>query len=120
VHDRVHSGSKSSGIECRGPGRGPRCGEEHRCCRLRRTGAISLAEAIASFLSESLVELDLERNDIQEGGGRARAETLRLNTTLTSLDLDTNDLGEGGRRALAKTCMRCARGCASWCVNVQM
>jgi hypothetical protein len=31
-------------------------------CRLRRTGAVRLAEAIASFLSASLVELDLERN----------------------------------------------------------
>ncbi len=31
-------------------------------CRLGRTGAVRLAEAIASFLSASLVELDLERN----------------------------------------------------------
>jgi hypothetical protein len=38
-----------------------------------------------------------------EGGGRALAETLRLNTTLTSLDLYKNGLGEGGGRALAET-----------------
>jgi hypothetical protein len=25
----VNRGSKSNGIECRGPGKGPRCGEEH-------------------------------------------------------------------------------------------
>jgi len=72
-------------------------------CQLGRTGAISLAEAIASFLSTSLVELDLRGNDIEEGGGRALAETLRLNTTLTSLNLGYNRLGEGGGRALAET-----------------
>jgi Ran GTPase-activating protein (RanGAP) involved in mRNA processing and transport len=72
-------------------------------CQLRRTGAISLAEAIASFLSTSLVELDLRGNDIEEGGGRALAETLRLNTTLTSLNLGYNRLGEIGWRALAET-----------------
>jgi hypothetical protein len=53
------------------------------CCLLSRTGAVSLAEAISSFLSASLVELDLERIDIQESGGRALAETLHLNTTHT-------------------------------------
>jgi hypothetical protein len=40
-------------------------------CRLGRTGAVRLAEAIASFLSAFLVELDLERNDIGAGGGRS-------------------------------------------------
>jgi hypothetical protein len=60
------------------------------------TGAVSLAEAIASFLS--MVELDFERNGIGEGGGRAQAETLRLNTTLTSLSLHYKSLGEGGGR----------------------
>ena len=72
-------------------------------CRLGRAGAVSLAEALASFLSASLADLDLEGNDIQEGGVRALAETLRLNTTLTSLNLSVNDLGEGGGRALAET-----------------
>ena len=65
------------------------------------TGAVSLAEAIASFLS--MVELDFERNGIGEGGGRAQAETLRLNTTLTSLSLHYKSLGEGGGRAVAET-----------------
>ena len=72
-------------------------------CRLGRTGAVRLAEAIASFLSASLVELRLEWNAIQEGGGRALAETLRLNTTLTLLNLNRNCLGEGGGQALAET-----------------
>jgi hypothetical protein len=59
----------------------------------------------ARFLSASLVELDLEGNDIPEGGGRALggAETLRLNTTLKSLNLCLNDLGKGGGRELAET-----------------
>jgi Leucine-rich repeat (LRR) protein len=71
-------------------------------------------------LSASLVELDLESNDIKEGLGRTLAaalslctaltslklgynEALRVNTTLTSLALGFNDLGEGGGRALAET-----------------
>jgi hypothetical protein len=54
-------------------------------------------------LSTSLVELDLRGNDIEEGGGRALAETLRLNTTLTSLNLGYSRLGEIGWRALAET-----------------
>jgi hypothetical protein len=70
-------------------------------CRLGRTGAVRLAEAFASFLSASLVALDLERNDIGAGGGRALAEALRLNTTLTSFNLRENGLGKGGGRALA-------------------
>ena len=41
-----------------------------KICGLGRTGAESLTEAIASFLSASLVELDLEGNSIEtaEGG----------------------------------------------------
>ena len=70
-------------------------------CRLGRTGAVRLAEACASFLSASLVALDLERNDIGADGGRALAEALRLNTTLTSFNLRENGLGKGGGRALA-------------------
>jgi len=54
-------------------------------------------------LSASLVELDLQGNDVREGGGRALAETLRLNTTPTSLNLWRNGLGEGGGRALTET-----------------
>jgi hypothetical protein len=86
------------------------------------TGAVSLAGAIASFLSASLVELNLERIDIQ----LRRAEGARAQRHCTSTpplrryDLDTNDLGEGGGRALAETCMGCARGYASVCVTVQM
>jgi hypothetical protein len=37
-----------------------------------------------------------------EGGGRALAETLRLNSTLTSLDLGDNDLREEVQSALAQ------------------
>ena len=47
--------------------------------------------------------LDLHRNVLGEGGGRALAETLRINTTLASLNFGWNRLGEGGERALADT-----------------
>ena len=50
-----------------------------------------------------VTELRLKSCDLGEGGGRALAEALRLNTTLTSLDLGSNGLGEGGGRALAET-----------------
>ena len=73
------------------------------CC-VWRHGAGRLGEAIAaSFLSASLVELDLEGNGIEDSGGRALAKTLRLNTTLTSLNLNANRLGEGSGRSLAET-----------------
>jgi hypothetical protein len=44
-----------------------------------------------SSLSASPVELDLESNDIQGGGGRALAAALRLCTALMSLNLSYND-----------------------------
>ena len=72
-------------------------------CGLGSTGAVRLSEAIASFLSASLVEMNLEKNEIGAGGGRALAKALRPNTTLTSLNLRDNVLGEGGGRALAET-----------------
>jgi Ran GTPase-activating protein (RanGAP) involved in mRNA processing and transport len=50
-----------------------------------------------------LTSLDLGYNDLGEGGGRALAETLRLNSTLKSLNLGYNQLGEGAGRALAET-----------------
>jgi hypothetical protein len=67
------------------------------------TGAVSLAEAVASFLSASLVELDLGGNYIREGGGRALEGILHLTTNRTSFSLGHNRLGEGGGRALAET-----------------
>jgi hypothetical protein len=54
-------------------------------------GGRALAETLR--LNTTLMSLDLGWNDLGEGGGRALAETLRLNTTLTSLDLGFNDLG---------------------------
>ena len=72
-------------------------------CRLGDAGAVSLAEAIASFLSASLVELGLEGNAIREGGGRALEGILHLTTNRTSFSLGHNRLGEGGGRALAET-----------------
>jgi hypothetical protein len=54
-----------------------------------RTGAVSLAEAIASFLSASLAELDPEGNKIEVGGGRALAQTLRINATVRRSRLPT-------------------------------
>ena len=53
--------------------------------------------------TNTLTSLSLYLNNLGEGGGRALAEALRLNSTLTSLDLGYNDLGEGGGRALAET-----------------
>ena len=44
-------------------------------CQLGRTGAVSLAEAIASFLSASLAEVDPEGNKIEVGEGRPLALT---------------------------------------------
>jgi hypothetical protein len=35
-------------------------------------------------------------------GGRALAQTLRVNTTISSLNLGWNNLGEGGERTLAE------------------
>ena len=40
---------------------------------------------------------------VGNGGGRALAETLRLNIILTSLELWEHDLGEGGGQVLAET-----------------
>ncbi len=68
---------------------------------LGRTGAVSLAVAIASFLSASLAEVDPEGNKIEVGEGWPLAQTLRLNTTITSLDLGFHLLGAVGGRALA-------------------
>ena len=76
------------------------CAAPQRLLRVRY-GAGRLAEAIASFLSTPLVELDLEGNIIEDCGGRTLAETVCLNTTLTSLNLNANGLGEGSGRSLA-------------------
>jgi hypothetical protein len=40
--------------------------------------------------------LRLESCVLGQGGGRALAEALRLNTTVASLELGGNGLGEGG------------------------
>ena len=50
-----------------------------------------------------MTSLNLFRNCLGDGGGRALAESLSKNTTLTSLDLGGNGLGEGAGRALAET-----------------
>ena len=57
----------------------------------------------ASGFSSTLVELDLEGNYTQEGGGRAMAESLHLNTTHRALNLADNRLEDGGGRGLADT-----------------
>ena len=41
-------------------------------------------------------------NRMGEGGGRAIAEALRVNTTVTSLNLCGNDIGERGVQAIAE------------------
>ena len=46
--------------------------------------------------------INLGFNDLGKGGGRALAETLRLNKSLAKLDLWGNALGEGGGRALTE------------------
>jgi hypothetical protein len=61
-------------------------------------GGRALAEALR--LNTTVTSLDLGVNDMGEGG--ALAEILRLNTTLESLNLRENGLGEGGGRALAE------------------
>ena len=71
-----------------------------KSCDLGEGGGRALAEALR--LDTTLTSLDLRGNGLGEGGGRALAETLRLNATVTSLDLSYNDLGEGGGRALAE------------------
>jgi hypothetical protein len=63
-------------------------------------GGRALAEALR--LNTTLRSPDLGWNDLGEGGGRALAETLRLNSTLTSLYLAANQPGEGGGRALTE------------------
>ena len=45
--------------------------------------------------------LDLNNCDLQEGGGQAIADVMRVNTTLTNLILVRNELGEGGAQAIA-------------------
>ena len=47
-----------------------------------------------------LFRIDLGYNDLEEGGGRALAEALRLNSTVTWLHLSTNDLGVEQESAL--------------------
>ena len=47
--------------------------------------------------------LRLQSCGLGEGGGRALAEALRLNSTLTSLDLYNNDLREEIQSALAQS-----------------
>jgi hypothetical protein len=70
-------------------------------CGLGEGGGRALAETLR--LNATIMSLDLGWNRLGEGGGRALAETLRLNTTVTSLNLGFNDPGEGGGRALAET-----------------
>jgi hypothetical protein len=49
------------------------------------------------------ISIILAANDLGEGGGRALAEALRLNTTVTSLDLGYNGLGVEVRSALCQS-----------------
>ena len=67
---------------------------------LEEGGGRALAEALR--LNSTVTSIDLGGNGLGEGGGRTLAESLRVNTTLTSLDLDWNDLGEGGGLVLAE------------------
>ena len=71
-----------------------------KSCSLGEGGGRALAETLR--LNSTLKSLNLSENDLGEGGGRALAETLRLNSTLTSLDLGGNGLGEGAGRAMAE------------------
>jgi Ran GTPase-activating protein (RanGAP) involved in mRNA processing and transport len=70
-------------------------------CGLGEGGGRALAETLR--LNTAVTELDLHDNGLGESGGLMLAETLRLNTTLTELHLQDNVLGEGGGRALAET-----------------
>ncbi len=64
-------------------------------------GGRALAETLR--LNTTLASLSLGSYELPEGGGRALAEALRLNTTVTSLNLNDNGLGEGRGRALSET-----------------
>jgi hypothetical protein len=72
-------------------------------CSLGEGGGRALADILR--VNTTLAKLELGWNRLGKGGGRALAETLcrRLNTTLTSLDLSGNGLRKGGGRALAET-----------------
>jgi len=69
-------------------------------CGLGEGGGRALAEALR--LNTTVTSLNLGWNRLREIGGRALAEALRLSCTLASLDLSDNGLGEGGGRALAE------------------
>ena len=62
----------------------------------------TLATTRDTLAQTALVALFVCYIDLGEGGGRALAETLRLNSTLTSLDLGDNGLGEEVQSALAQ------------------
>ena len=67
-------------------------------CRLRNGGARALAQVLR--LDTTLTSLDFVGNGL--GGGRALVETLRLNTTVTSFNLGFSALLEVGGRVLAE------------------
>ena len=71
-----------------------------KSCGLGEGGGRALAEALR--LNSTLKSLDIRLNDMGEGGGRALAETLRLNTRITSLNLWNNDLREEVQSALGQ------------------
>jgi hypothetical protein len=73
-------------------------------------GGRALAESLR--INSTATSLNLSIHDLGEGGERALAEALRLNATLTSLNLYYNGLGEGVLRALADS-LRRQRHCSS-------
>ena len=70
-------------------------------CRLYGEGG---GRAIAETLrvNTTITELDLMQTDLCEGGVQAIAEALRVNTTLTKLNLYGNKLVQGGGLAIAE------------------
>ena len=78
------------------------------CNGLGEGGGRALAET--PRLNTAVMPLDLGFNDL-EGGGRAQAEKLRLNTTVTSLDLGF--CGLGGRALVEAAPQHRVTNCAS-------
>jgi len=73
------------------------------CLDLGEDGASVLAAYIGQYLTDTLVELHLETNYIEDDGLQILLPVLVKCTQLTVLNLTENGLEEGGYRALAAT-----------------
>ena len=70
-------------------------------CGLGEGGGRALAEILR--VNSTVTLLNLELNNVGDGAGQAIAEALRVNTTVTSLNLCGNNIEEGGELALRQS-----------------